>query len=161
MEENVAEEHQVKIGVIGVPSRMRTVRSLLYLLSSFPRSFEEVVIFCDEGEVFAKNQQENLKELGLNLRVSTQLNKELPNLDIVYINSIAWVGDSYEELGKEFKLSASSPLKSDAIVMHPLARGDELDTDLDNTSHNWYFAQARSAVFIRMALLTCLVQLNW
>jgi aspartate carbamoyltransferase catalytic subunit len=137
------------------------VRSLLYLLSLFPRSFEEVVIFCGEDEVFAKNQRENLKELGLNLRVSTELNKELPNLDIVYINSIAWVGDSYEELGKEFKLSAASPLKKGAIVMHPLARGDELATDLDDTPHNWYFAQARSAVFIRMALLTCLVQLNW
>ncbi len=26
------------------------------------------------------------------------------------------------------------------------------------TQHNWYFAQARGAVFIRMALLICLVQ---
>ncbi|MEQ9364750.1 MAG: hypothetical protein RIF32_10920, partial [Leptospirales bacterium] len=39
-----------------------------------------------------------------------------------------------------------------------LARGDELDASLDPTPHNWYFAQARGAVFIRMALLTCLVQ---
>ena len=152
---------KVKIGVIGVPSRMRTVRSLLYLFSLFPGSFHEVVVICDESEVFAENQLENLQEMGLKVRVSSNLNKELPDLDIVYINSIAWIGDGYEELGKEFKLSASSPLKSGAIIMHPLARGDELSTDLDNTPHNWYFAQARSAVFIRMALLTCLVQHNW
>jgi aspartate carbamoyltransferase catalytic subunit len=162
MDENVPEQQKVKIGVIGVPSRMRTVRSLLYLLSLFPGSFSEVVVICDdEGEVFAENQLENLQEVGLKLRVSSKLNDELPDLDIVYINSIAWVGDSYEKLGKEFKLSASSPLKSGSIVLHPLARGDELSTDLDNTNHNWYFAQARSAVFVRMALLTCLVQHNW
>lgn len=161
MNDDVAEKDKIKIGVIGVPSRMRTVRSLLYLLSLFPHSFEEVVIFSNENEMFAEHQRENLRELGLNLRISTDLNSELPNLDIVYINSIAWVGDSYEELGKDFKLSAASPLKAGAIVMHPLARGDELATDLDDTPHNWYFAQARSAVFIRMALLTCLVQLNW
>ena len=161
MAENVPENKRIKIGVIGVPSRMRTVRSLLYLLSLFPHSFKEVVIICDERQPFAENQRENLKELGLNLRVSTELDKELPTLDVVYINSIAWIGDSYEELGKKFKLCAASPLKPDAIVMHPLARGEELATDLDDTPHNWYFAQARSAVFIRMALLTCLVQLNW
>jgi len=161
MDENVADNQKVKIGVIGVPSRMRTVRSLLYLFSLFPGSFHEVVVICDESEVFAENQLENLQEMGLKVRVSSNLNKELPDLDIVYINSIAWIGDGYEELGKEFKLSASSPLKSGAIIMHPLARGDELSTDLDNTPHNWYFAQARSAVFIRMALLTCLVQHNW
>jgi aspartate carbamoyltransferase catalytic subunit len=39
-----------------------------------------------------------------------------------------------------------------------LARGEELSTDLDDTPHNWYFAQARGAVFVRMALLTTITQ---
>jgi len=161
MSEIVPEEQRVTIGIIGMPSRMRTVRSLLYLLSLFPQSFKEVIIVCNEENVFAENQRENLEVTGLKLRVVTELNKELPNLDVVYINSIAWVGDSYEELGKEFQLDANSPLKKGAIIMHPLARGEELATELDDTPHNWYFAQARSAVYIRMALLTCLVQHNW
>jgi aspartate carbamoyltransferase catalytic subunit len=38
-----------------------------------------------------------------------------------------------------------------------LARGAELSTCLDDTPHNWYFSQARGAVFLRMALLTCMV----
>jgi len=41
--------------------------------------------------------------------------------------------------------------------LHPLARGPELSTSLDQTSKNWYFAQSRGAVFVRMALLTCLM----
>ncbi|MDH5378421.1 MAG: aspartate carbamoyltransferase [Gammaproteobacteria bacterium] len=161
MDKDIAENKKVRIGIVGLPSTMRTVRSLLYLLALFPQSFKEVVIICNEEEVFSESQKENLEEMGLILRVSNDLKKELPKLDIVYINSIAWIGDDYKEFGQEFALSKSSPLKKGAIIMHPLARGRELSTDLDDTPHNWYFAQARGAVFIRMALLTCLVQHNW
>jgi aspartate carbamoyltransferase catalytic subunit len=130
-------------------------------LSLFPNSFSEVVIICHDKDVFDATQGEYLATSGLNIRVTDDMENELPELDIVYINSIAWIGDTYEKIGKDYQLSKSSPLKSDAIILHPLARGEELATDLDDTSHNWYFAQARSAVFIRMALLTCLVQHNW
>jgi aspartate carbamoyltransferase catalytic subunit len=157
----VPEKDRPRIGIIGVPKTMRTVRSLLYLLSLFPNSFSEVVIISHEKEIFDTTQAEYLTTTGLNVRVTEDMDKELPELDIVYINSIAWIGDSYEQFGKDYKLSKDSPLKPDAIVLHPLARGKELATDLDDTNHNWYFAQARSAVFIRMALLTCLVQHNW
>ena len=161
MREKVAAKDKARIAIIGVPKNMRTVRSLLYLLSLFPDSFAEVVVICGEKEAFDATQKEYLDSKGLNIRVTDDMKKELPNMDVVYINSIAWIGDSYEKLGKEYRLSKASPLKKDAIVMHPLARGEELSTDLDDTPHNWYFAQARSAVFIRMALLTCLVQYNW
>ena len=154
-------EDRPRVGIIGVPKTMRTVRSLLYLLSLFPNSFSEVVIICHDKDVFDATQGEYLATSGLNIRVTDEMENELPELDIVYINSIAWIGDTYEKIGKDYQLSKSSPLKSDAIILHPLARGEELATDLDDTSHNWYFAQARSAVFIRMALLTCLVQHNW
>lgn len=161
MDNEVPSKQKVRIGIIGVPATMRTVRSLLYLLALFHNSFKEVVIFSKEKNVFSPSQLENLEEMGLNIRVSTDLQDELPNLDIVYINSIAWIGDDYKEFGQEYELSKKSPLKKGAIIMHPLARGKELSTDLDDTNHNWYFAQARGAVFIRMALLTCLVQHNW
>ena len=78
----------------------------------------------------------------------------LPTLDVVYINAIAWTGDSYESHGTKYALNADSDFKPGAIVLHPLARGAELDRNLDDTPHNWYFAQARGAVFIRMALLS-------
>lgn len=150
---------KVRIGIIGVPNRMRTVRSLLLFLSLFPESWEEVVIISNAKQVFTDGQLEELEERGLKLRVSADLDKELPRLDIVYINAIAWVGDSYEEHGVEYKLDKNSKLKKSAIILHPLARGEELSTDLDNTEHNWYFDQARGAVFMRMALLTCYVWL--
>lgn len=150
----------IKIGLIGVPARMRALRSLLILLTEFSESIDEVIIIHDgeSEEVFAEDQKESLEQKGLNLRVVTDLNKELPSLDIVYINSIAWVKDSFEVMGQGMKLTNDSPLKPNSIILHPLARGDELSSALDNTNHNWYFSQARGAVFIRMALLTCMTQ---
>jgi len=161
LEDKSAGKNKLRVGIIGVPKTMRTVRSLIYLLSLFPEYFEEVVIICHEKEAFDQTQKEHLDSSGLKVRVTENMQLELPLLDIVYINSIAWIGDSYEEIGKDYKLSTASPLKPGSMVMHPLARGDELSTDLDGTPHNWYFAQARSAVFIRMALLTCLLQHTW
>jgi aspartate carbamoyltransferase catalytic subunit len=158
MAPEIEPELRARIGVIGVPGRMRTVRSLLLFLARFSAGVEEIVIITNAEEPFAEGQLAELEGEGLRLRVSGNLNAELPDLDVIYINSIAWVGDTYEELGAGLRLSAASPLKKGSIILHPLARGDELSKDLDGTAHNWYFAQARGAVFIRMALLTALTQ---
>jgi aspartate carbamoyltransferase catalytic subunit len=158
MQPEVAPDQKVRIGIIGVPSRMRTVRSLLLFLALFPAGIEEVVIITETKDAFVEGQREELQKAGVKLQVTERLDRELPYLDVVYINSIAWVGDTYEKLGAHLRLSAKSPFKPGSIILHPLARGDELATDLDNTDHNWYFAQARGAVFVRMALLTTLVQ---
>ena len=149
---------RVRIGIIGVPSRMRTVRSLLLMLSRFAPGIEEVVLITDDPEPFAPDQREALEADGLKLRLSSDLDGELPAIDAVYINAIAWVGDSYEAHGMRYRLSRASPFKPGAIVLHPLARGDELSRDLDDTPHNWYFAQARGAVFVRMALLAAMLK---
>ncbi|MFN2308312.1 MAG: aspartate carbamoyltransferase [Gammaproteobacteria bacterium] len=158
MNRKVPAAQRARIGIIGLPARMRTVRSLLLFLALFPAGIEEVVIICDSEDPFEPGQRQELEDAGLRLRVAHGLNAELPQLDVVYINSICWVGDSFERLGEDLRLSSTSPLKPGAIVLHPLARGEELSTDLDATEHNWYFAQARGAVFVRMALLTALVQ---
>lgn len=157
----LAREHpkcNVRIGIIGVPARMRTVRSLLLMLAQLARGIEAVTVISDEKVPFADGQLEELRRAGLKVGITSDLDAVLPELDVVYINSIAWTGDGYEELGVRYRLDANSPLKSDAIVMHPLARGAELDSSLDDTSHNWYFAQARGAVFVRMALLSAILK---
>jgi aspartate carbamoyltransferase catalytic subunit len=153
-----AEKDKMTIGIIGNPGRMRTVRSLLLFLSKFSDGVREVIIVNNSPEPFSDEQREELEKEGLSLRVTNDLDENLPEMDVVYINAIAWVGDSYEEHGIEYKLSTDSPLKKDAIILHPLARGEELATDLDRTDHNWYFAQARGAVFVRMALMSSIMR---
>lgn len=147
-----------RLGVIGVPGRMRTVRSLMILLTHFAEGIEEVVVVTDEEAPFSPGQREELEEHGLRIRVTADMDGVLPSLDAVYINAIAWKGESYEAMGLRFRLDAGSPFKPGAIVLHPLARGAELDPSLDPTPHNWYFAQARGAVFVRMALLSAILK---
>ena len=149
---------RIRFGIVGVPGQMRTVRSLLILMAQFAPAFEEIVIITDEASPFADGQREELEKAGLHVRVSSAMNAELPSLDVVYINTIAWVGDDYKELGAGYCLDASSPLKPGAVILHPLARGRELARELDTTAHNWYFAQARGAVFMRMALLSTILR---
>ncbi len=149
---------KVRIGIVGVPGRMRTVRSLLTMLGLFSHAISELVLISDEENPFSDGQRAELEEAGLNIRLASSLDSELPGLDVVYINTIAWVGDDYEELGSRYKLDSNSPLKPEAIILHPLARGAELDRSLDDTPHNWYFAQARGAVFMRMALLSSILK---
>ncbi len=158
----VPRTERIRIGIIGLPSRMRTVRSLLRILAKFPQIVEEVVVIHAseidlDAPVFDPGQLEDLNRAGLSIRCSTDLQAEIPDLDVVYINAIAWVGDGYEVHGGGFRLTREMPFKPEAIVLHPLARGPELSTCLDDTPHNWYFSQARGAVFLRMALLTCMV----
>jgi aspartate carbamoyltransferase catalytic subunit len=155
---DMPEDKKISVGIIGVPGRMRTVRSLLTFLSMFSHAIKEVVIICNVAEPFSKGQWKELEQAGLHMRISHDMDPELPGIDVVYINAIAWVGESYEEHGTEYKLHGQSPLKKGSIILHPLARGDELATELDDTEHNWYFAQARGAVYMRMALLTSLVR---
>ena len=161
-EAEVAPADRIRIGIVGIPSRMRTVRSLLRILAKFPQTVDEVVVIHapelePDQPLFDPGQLEELEACGMKVRSSTDLQAEVPDLDVVYINAIAWVGDSYEVHGGGFRLTRDMPFKPEAIVLHPLARGAELSTCLDDTPHNWYFSQARGAVFLRMALLTCMV----
>ena len=156
----VPETERINVGIIGIPGRMRTVRSLLKVFTKFPKAFKHITIIYDDSErnIFSEGQREEIEAEGIEITLSTSLDDVIRQLDVVYINAIAWVGDSFESHGAKFRLHKDLPFKADAIIMHPLARGDELDKNLDGSPHNWYFAQARGAVFLRMALLTCMVQ---
>lgn len=151
------EHKKIKVGIVGVPHRMRTVRSLLRIFAVFPHVFSEVYVFNNQAEEQDDGEMQALRDKGLRVITGESFDKLLPELDVVYINAIAWVGEGFETYGADYRLNAGLPFKKDAIVLHPLARGEELSASLDQTPHNWYFAQARGAVFIRMALLTCLV----
>lgn len=154
----IDDSQRIRMAIIGVPGVMRTVRSLLTLMSRFAPAFEEVLIITDEKTPFAEEQREELEKAGLRFRITADMESELPTLDVVYINAIAWVGDDYKELGTRYRLDAASKLKPGAAILHPLARGNELSRDLDASAYNWYFAQARGAVFMRMALLSTILK---
>jgi len=146
-------DERLHIGVVGTPGSMRAVKSFVFLALSFEPHIERITIFSEMADPLGEELAREEVRSSIPIESSTELQELLPELDIVYMNSIAFLGDSYKELDASFQVDAQSPLKEGAVVMHPLARKKELDTSLDETQHNLYFAQAGGAVFLRQALL--------
>jgi aspartate carbamoyltransferase catalytic subunit len=48
-------------------------------------------------------------------------------------------------------------MRPDAIIMHPLPRVGEIDPVVDSDPRAAYFRQAQNGLFVRMALLTLLL----
>lgn len=150
---SVAEGDRLHLGILGTPGSMRAVKSFLLMSLLFEGMIRKVTVISEMADPFGAGLAEDLKTAGVDCEVTNDITAEIPLLDVIYMNSIAFLGDDYKKLDSRFKLNHDSPLKPEAVILHPLARLDELGTDLDDTPHNLYFSQAHGAVFIRQALL--------
>lgn len=144
---------KINLGILGTPGSMRAVKSFLLLALAFHENIRRVTIVSEMADPLGEDVKVEIEKAGIEYSVSNDIQDVLPSLDVIYMNSIAFLGDSYKNLDSRFKLSAESALKKGAVILHPLARLGELDTSLDCTPHNLYFSQAHGAVFIRQALL--------
>jgi aspartate carbamoyltransferase catalytic subunit len=144
---------KLNLGILGTPGSMRAVKSFLLMALLFRDHIGKVTVISEMADPFGEEVTERLSQADIDYEVSYDVREQLPDLDVIYMNSIAFLGDSYKKMDGRFKLNAESPVKESAVILHPLARLDELDTSLDKTHHNLYFSQAHGAVFIRQALL--------
>lgn len=149
----IPEKFKLNIGIIGTPGNMRAVKSFLALALLFPDAVNHITIFSEMADPLGEDLRELCDNSPIGVSSSRDLNGSLQYLDIIYMNAIAFLGDSYRFYSDEFQLNAESKLKDDTVILHPLARGAELSVDLDRTQHNLYFNQADGAVWIRQALL--------
>ena len=147
-----APEDKIHLGILGTPGSMRAVNSFLRMSLLFKTGIRKISIISEMADPLGPELQDNLNKSDIEFLITNDINDVLSDLDVVYMNSIAFLGDSYKTLDSRFKLDAGSNLKKDAVGLHPLARLDELDPALDGTHHNLYFTQAHGAVFIRQAL---------
>jgi aspartate carbamoyltransferase catalytic subunit len=152
-----APDQRIHLGVVGTPGSMRAVKSFVFMALAFAPAIRQLTVVSELADPFGAHLHEAIERTSIPVTVTHDLGEVLPQLDVIYMNSIALLGDSYLELGSRFQLGADSPLRPDAVVMHPLARREELDVSLDDSRHNLYFAQAAGAVYMRQALLTCLL----
>ena len=142
----------IQLGILGTPGSMRAVKSFLLMAIKFAPHFKRVVLVSEMADPLGSELQAAVDDSELEVVITSDMRDCLPELDVIYMNSITLLGDSYKAMDARFKLAADSNLKSDAVIMHPLARLDELDTSLDRTRHNLYWNQAHGAVYLRQAL---------
>ncbi len=151
-----AKKQRLHLGILGTPGSMRAVKSFLLMALLFKEQIGQVTVISEMADPFGADVREDIINAGIDYHVTNDIQEFLPQLDIIYMNSITFLGDSYKTLDSRYKLDAESQMKESAVILHPLARLDELDRSLDKTSHNLYFSQAHGAVFIRQALLMCM-----
>lgn len=150
---SIPEKFRINIGIIGTPGNMRTVKSFLTLALLFHENINHITIFSEMADPLGDEMRELCDKSPIGINFSRDLKGSLEYLDVIYMNAIAFLGDGYRFYDDQFQLDAGSRLKLDTVILHPLARGPELDTDLDDTVHNLYFNQADGAVWMRQALL--------
>jgi aspartate carbamoyltransferase catalytic subunit len=147
------EDKKLHIGISGTPGSMRAVKSFLLMALLFHDSIRTITIVSEIADPLGPELTHALDQSGIDYRIGRDINSILSDLDVIYMNSLCFLGDSYQTLNEQNKLTEQSSLKPGAVVLHPLARLDELSASLDTTEHNLYFTQAHGAVFIRQALL--------
>lgn len=157
LRDDLSDDLRIHVGIIGTPGSMRAVKSFLRMALRFENAVKQVTIISEMADALGESLAEEVEHSAVPVNTTNSLETVLPTLDVIYMNSIALIGGSYRNLDSRYKLTRNSDLKPGAVVMHPFARNNELDTSLDDTPANLYFAQAAGGVYMRQALLTAIL----
>jgi len=150
--------HGKRLCVVGVPARMRSIRSFLLLgCRVFPSVLRELTVVSRHDDWCDPELAEAFRSAGVVARHTANVDEAVASAELVYLNALTMLDGRFVSLAGDLVLSADSPLSSGCRILHPLARGPELDRSLDPTPHNLYFRQARVGVPLRQALLSSIL----
>ncbi len=152
----------LKIALIGDLKFGRTVHSLANALGLYDNV---ELYFVSPNEL--KMPQEilhDLDQMKMSYTEVSKIDEIIDKVNILYVTRIQKerFGDinDYIQIKGAYIINEKMLKGKDLIVMHPLPRIDEIDSDVDNTKYNKYFAQAENAVPVRMAILKTLIKNN-
>ena len=93
----------------------------------------------------------------------TSLEEIIPELDVLYMTRIQrerfGSAEEYEQQKNVYRLDESKMklASPDLIVLHPLPRVDEIAMEVDDDPRAMYFKQANYGMYVRMALILCML----
>jgi aspartate carbamoyltransferase catalytic subunit len=132
----------------------RTARSLAYLLAKFERV---KIFFVSPPEMQMKPDiLEYLDEHGVHYEVESEIERVIGEVDVVYQTRIRPERVVDIKGLKRYAIDSAvlQHMKPDAMILHPLPRTVELDKTVDDDPRAFYFRQAVNGLYVRMALLT-------
>lgn len=147
----------LSIAFIGELDRGRTVRSLAYLLAKFERV---KIFFVSPPEVqMHPDILQYLERHGVNYELESEIDRVVGEVDVVYQTRIRPLRAAAIERPLRYAIDSSvlRCMRSDAMILHPLPRTVELDKTVDDDPRAMYFRQAANGLYVRMALLTMLL----
>jgi aspartate carbamoyltransferase catalytic subunit len=150
----------LSVAIIGELDKGRTARSLAYLLAKFDRV---KIIFVSPPELQMKPDiLEYLDRRGVHYELESDIRRVVGDVDVVYQTRIRPErGPGVSDLPRyAIDSSLLSRMKPDALILHPLPRTVELDKAVDDDPRAQYFRQAANGLYVRMALLTIVLEKN-
>jgi len=105
------------------------------------------------------NYIEELKDKKIPYVIEKDLMKVVPELDIIYMTRVQKERfldqEEYNKLKGVYQIDKTilNHTKKDVIIMHPLPRVDEINSDLDEFKQAAYFRQAGYGIPVRQALI--------
>jgi len=153
----------LNIFMVGDLKYGRTVHSLLMALTEFNATFH--FISPDELKM-PKEYKDLLIEKGLKFHEQKDINESFNKADIIYMTRVQKERFSdpieYERtknayiLKKEMLVGAKDTMK----VLHPLPRVNEIDIEVDDSPHAYYFEQTENGVYVRQAIIALILGLK-
>jgi aspartate carbamoyltransferase catalytic subunit len=150
----------LSIAIIGELDRGRTARSLAYLLSKFERV---KIWFVSPPELqMSRDILDHLEENEVCYGLEADLGRVIANVDVVYLTQIRPTRLREQPPARKYAIDAATLkcMRPDALILHPLPRTAELDKAVDADPRACYFRQANNGLYVRMALLTMLLEEN-
>jgi aspartate carbamoyltransferase catalytic subunit len=147
----------LSIAIIGELNMGRSARSLAYLLAKFDRV---KMFFVSPPELQIKPDiLEYLDEHNVRYELESEIGKVIDEVDVVYQTRIR--PESVLDVNglKRYAIDSTvlQRMRPDALILHPLPRTVELDKSVDADPRAMYFRQATNGLYVRMALLTMLL----
>lgn len=152
------------VGLCGDLKFGRTVHSLIQELVRYPE-IKFVLISPEELKLPEYVKTEILDANNAPYVETASLEKALPELDVLYMTRVQrerfFNEEDYIRLKDTYILDKAKlkDAKSDLMILHPLPRVNEISTDIDDDPRATYFKQAKYGVYVRMALILCLLEL--
>jgi len=148
----------LSVAIVGELDKGRTARSLAYLLAKFERV---KLYFVSPPELQMRPDiLAYLDEHGVHYELESEIDRVLGEVDVVYQTRVQPERVRSRETLKKYAIDSAAlrRMKPDALILHPLPRTVELDKSVDEDPRALYFRQARNGLFVRMALLTMVLE---
>lgn len=153
------------VGLCGDLKFGRTVHSLINALARY-EGIRFVLISPPELRVPDYIKEDLLDSRGIEYREMENLDDAMPELDILYMTRVQrerfFNEEDYIRMKDCYILDPSKMrlAKEDMFVLHPLPRVNEISVEVDKDPRAAYFKQVQYGVYVRMALIMTLLEVE-
>ena len=154
------------IGLCGDLKFGRTVHSLIEALVLRYSNVKFVLISPEELRVPSYIREDILEKNNVEFEEVERLEDALPKLDILYMTRVQkerfFNEEDYVRM-KDFYILDKQKMElapKDMYILHPLPRVNEIAVEVDDDPRAAYFKQAQYGVYVRMALILRLLEVE-